>query len=149
MIEEIVKMFKMFHVLLSFLAINSLSFGSLMYCSESVPQNASTDTTIQQEGENGDDEDDGIVLLSYKSGAKQAGIVQTSAAKGCAKDDADSEDEDDIDSTKSDDAEKDKEIQKVSCDKIMEKDFADMRIVQLAGSIADDMGIVTTISLNR
>jgi len=108
-------------------------FSSNIYSAECDQQDEST--TVEQSDE---EEDDGIVLLSYNSNSKQGRVIQTSAE--CS-------DNKNKDNVKNKDCQE--ESKEVSCDKIMEKDFANMRIIQLAGIIADDMGIITKVSLNR
>lgn len=101
-------------------------------CSE---YNQQDDTTVDQQNE---EEDEGIVLLSCNAGSNIGKIIQTSAE--CS---------DEGGKDKSEEKAIQEEIKEISCDKIMEKDFANMRIIQLAGTIADDMGIITKVSLNR
>ncbi len=103
------------------------------FCSEYDQQDDSI--TIEQSI---DDEDESVVLLSYSSDSKEGKIIQTSVK--CSDKESKNAPEDE---------EIQEEFKEISCDKVMEKDFANMRIIQLANNIADDMGIIMKVSLNR
>lgn len=113
--------------------ITNYMFSNTTFCSEYDKQDNST--TIDQPN---DDEDEGVILLSYNSNSKAGKIIQTSAK--CS---------DKGDKNSSEDEAIQEEVKEISCDKVMEKDFANMRIIQLANNIADDMGIIMKVSLNR
>lgn len=125
-------MLRFFAFLLCF-CITSYAISNDVVCSE---YNQQDDTTVDQQNEDEHNED--IILLSYNSGSKIGKIIQTSVE--CS---------DDEEKDKAEEKAIQEEIKEISCDKIMEKDFANMRIIQLAGTIADDMGIITKVSLNR
>lgn len=125
-------MLRLLALILCFFVTNYM-FSSNIYSAECDQQDEST--TIEQSDE---EEDDGIVLLSYNSDSKQGRVIQTSAE--CS----DNKNKDTVE-----DKDCQEECKEISCDKIMEKDFANMRIIQLASIIADDMGIITKVSLNR
>ena len=125
-------MLRFFGILLCSLSMNCMCFNNL-FCSE---YNQQQDNSTAMDQSN-DDEDEGIVLLSCNSGSKSGKIFQTSANF--------SEDEEQNSGNESSKS----EVKEVSCNKIMEQDFANMRIIQLANNIAADMGIITKVSLNR
>lgn len=125
-------MLRFWGILLGSLAMNCVCFNNL-FCAE-YNQQQDNSTTIDQSNE---EEDEGIVLLSCNSGSKSGKIIQTSTNF--------SEDEEQNSENESSQS----EVKEVSCDKIMEQDFANMRIIQLANNIAADMGVITKVSLNR
>lgn len=87
-------------------------------------------------------EDDGIVMLSYNSDNSSGKIMNIS--KDCSKDSENDQSKEDVKSVESP-----AKIQETTCNQVMEKEFADMRIVQLANTIAGDLGMVTKVSLSR
>lgn len=125
-------MLRFLGILLCSFAMNCVCFNNL-FCAE-YNQQQDNSTTIDQSNE---EEDEGIVLLSCNSGSKSGKIIQTSTNF--------SEDEEQNSENESSQS----EVKEVSCDKIMEQDFANMRIIQLANNIAADIGVITKVSLNR
>ncbi len=125
-------MLRFFVFSLCFLTTNCM-FSNNTFCSEYDQQDDSA--TVNQSN---DEEDESVVLLSYNSDSKAGKIIQTSTK--CSEEGNENSSEDEAIQ---------EEVKEISCDKVMEKDFANMRIIQLANNIADDMGIIMKVSLNR
>lgn len=131
-----VQMIKFFAFLFCF----SICMNNVVYALDGDQKDEST-TVDQDEKEN----DENVVLLSYPSGASMGKLMQIAARSSDEGDDSEEEEDDNADNAKVDEP----EAQETACDKIMEKEFADTKIIQLADNIAVDMGIVTKVSLNR
>ena len=100
-------------------------------------QASETEEDANKENKN---EDDGVVLLSYNEGSSSGKIMNIS--KNYSEDEDNSKDSDNP-------VENPADAQEKSCNQSMEKEFADMRIIQLANNIAGDLGITTKVSLSR
>lgn len=107
---------------------------------------------INAEEEIEDETADPAVLLAYRSGNPAGGVMAISQEYS---DSSDSDEEDNVTNKSNDGAEDeqseddDNEIQKIDCKQItqaMEKEFGEMRMIQLANAIAGDMGMITKVT---
>ena len=105
---------------------------------------------INAEEEIEDETADPAVLLAYKSGNPAGGVMAISQESS-----DNDENEDDIANVDNDSAENGQseddgnKIQEIDCKQItqaMEKEFGEMRMIQLANAIAGDMGMITKVT---
>ena len=108
--------------------------------------------------ETNEESDDEVTYLAYNDSQNPAGKFITISQD--SSDDSDEEEDDDEKEASTDieiekpgqDDEEEAEIQETSARQItsdMDKEFGEMRMIQLADSIAGDMGIITKIRLER
>lgn len=104
---------------------------------------------INAEEEIEDETADPAILLAYRSGTPAGGVMAISQES------SDRDEEDDVTDKRDNGAEDeqseddDNEIQKIDCKQItqaMEKEFGEMRMIQLANAIAGDMGMITKVT---
>ncbi len=118
------------------------------------PQNGMVTETAYVQAENDEDSDDSVVLLGYNPENSSGKVMAISADSSSddADDDDEGEDEDEIeqdDSNAKSVEDQNEEITDVKqIIKSMDKDYGQMRMIQVANNIAQDMGIVLKVSFN-
>lgn len=103
-----------------------------------------------------DDDSDANVLLAYNSSENPSGkivaISQDSTSKATAIENCNQQIDADEDIEPNPNEEEEPEIQETNARQIsqaMAKEFGEMRMIQLANSIAGDMGMITKVTLAR